>query len=323
MQEHVSAPVWNIEPAGMSDMRRLAKRVVDGMPLVSAAILFGSRARKTARRDSDWDIALLALLAPERYKWEVLRSVPGVPTVSYVSLSPKRLRERHNHIGTLERSVVRDGILLAGEWTMPKSKQKPKATNAELANGLHSSANHINLAVTNMYEVVDSYVDYGDNTLAALSQQSAEHLVKSALRHRGIDYPHTHRALMLAEALRKQYPTHCWIETIESLNGKSAALHIAEYDYKLAEEVDASLARLHKTLEFYERVVEAIAKKRPKFKEHLQVLRKEVVKIISRHQGDEIYWNKLPSELRQNLLNWRQMAIKHLKERESDESSLG
>ena len=45
-------------------LRRTAAEVVRSVPGVEAVVLFGSRARGTARQASDWDIAILSRAAP-------------------------------------------------------------------------------------------------------------------------------------------------------------------------------------------------------------------------------------------------------------------
>ncbi len=311
MPEHALAPAWPKQPRSLPDMRRLAKRVVDGMPKVRAAILFGSRARKTARRDSDWDVALLA---PERYKHEVLRTAPRIPTVSYVSLSPKRLRERHNRLGTLERSVARDGVLLAGEWTMPKSQTNPTVSYENLASGLQVAADQLAMAIDHLGRIIRRYPDfilnpsnYGDNTLAGSSQYASEHLAKAALLHLEIDHPESHKVLKLAGALRSQHPGHPWIKIIESFNGQSHDLHVAEYEGEIVENLDRSLARLYNAIDFYGEVLAAIAKKRPDFTERLQTLCGSIADIVFIYQNG-LYWETCPDELKQRLLQWNRIA---------------
>ncbi len=240
MPDQALVPVWTKEPRGMSDMRRLAKRVVDSTPRVQAAVLYGSRARKSARRDSDWDVALLT---PERYRKEVLRTVPEIPDVNYVLLSPKQLREQHNHLGTLERNVVRDGVLLAGEWTVPKSQAKPKVSYEKLAIGLRIAADHINLAVYHLGNVIGRQPEYGNNLLGGKSQYASKHLAFAALLHLEIDHPHSNKMLDLAEALRNEHPNHAWGDAIELLNGPFRGSLFEDISSVIAEDLDKSQVR--------------------------------------------------------------------------------
>ncbi len=83
----------------------------------SAVILFGSRARGTARPDSDWDILVLVpdnapegLFDPE-YCWQAQRSVvPGV----HADVIPKRISDfdaEKNGIAMLAREAYVDGVV--------------------------------------------------------------------------------------------------------------------------------------------------------------------------------------------------------------------
>ncbi len=310
MAEQALAPVWTREPRGMPDMRRLAKRVVDGMPRVQAAVLFGSRARKTARRDSDWDVALLA---PERYKEEVLRTAPRIPAVSYVALSPKRLRERHNRLGTLERSVAEDGVLLAGEWTMPESQKRPVVSYPKLAKFLETSAAHIDGVAGHVQTLLmEGMLPSVDNSLCSGSQKASEHLAKAALLHLCVHPARTHNALGLAYALQEKHPNHPWYSTIVSFNGFSNKRHTADYEYEEIEKTDYSLDRLCRVMKFYEEVLTTVMQRRPGFAWQASKICRRVVSIVSKYQGG-INWDKFPDGLMRHLLQWKQVAEEHLK----------
>ncbi len=285
-------------------MRRLAKRIVASRPWLQAAILFGSRARGTARPDSDWDVALLA---SERYRDEVLRLAPRVPAVSYVPLSPRRLRERYNRLGTLERSIARDGVLLAGDWIMPKSQKRQVVSYPDLANDLEASASKISSAIERIRRKIPHQPLFGDNLLCSATQDAGELLSKAALLHMGIHPPHTHNALELADELRKKQLDHDWIDMIESLNGLSRERHVAFYTAAILESFEDSLHRLHMVVEFYMEVVETILEKRPGMTGHLLEICEDIVHTVSDHQHAS-NWDLLPEDLKQTLLQWKGMA---------------
>ncbi len=307
MPEHVLSPVWSEKPRGMSDMRRLAKRVVDSMPKVQAVVLFGSRARKTARRDSDWDVALLA---PERYRKEVLRSVTEVPAVSYITLSPKRLRERHNWLGTLERSVAEGGVLLAGEWIIPKSQKRPFVSYPNLAIFLDSAAERVDIAVRRVQIKVLRYgLSPADSTLCKYTQDAAERLAKAALLHLCVHPASTHGVLELAQSLLVKHPDHPWIEVIKSFNGLSKEHHVENYEFEETESTDEALDRLYRVMTFYEEVLETIAQKRLGFAGHVLSICMDIEVIVSFYLRHSASWNKFPDELKQHLLQWKRMAV--------------
>ncbi len=288
----------------MPDMRRLAKRIFAGMPLVQAVILFGSRARGTARSDSDWDVALLA---PKRYMKEVLRTAPILSTVNFVSFSPRQLTERCNRLGTLERSVVKDGVLLAGEWVTPDSQKKLTVSYPEMANGLEVAADHITMAASQLLTIKRVDTTQGRNTLCAFTQYAAERLSKAALLHLCIDPSRTHKVLKLADAIRKEHPHHPWIKIIESFNGRSSDHHVADYGITLIEPLDESLTRLYGVMGFYRLVLKAITSKRPGFSSYLPELCNNIVAIVSMQKSAPT-WRELPEEMQQRLLQLNQMA---------------
>lgn len=310
MQGHVPSPAWAIEPKGLSDMRRLAKHVVDSMPRVQAAILFGSQARKSAGKRSDWDVALLA---PERYRKKVLEAVPSVPAVNYVLISPKGMHDRYNRAGTLERSVAEDGVVLAGEWEMPKSRKRHTVSSKALQALLISSASCIDQAFARLKTVIRlDWLDQGDNSLCANSQDAAERLAKAAILHLGIHPYKTHKVLTLADALCDKHPNHPWIETIRSFNGDSATRHVSVYCAETEESTEDSLTRLQNVLVFYQELIEAISKKRPGFSKRMSKVCSHAIQIASNHQSD-IDWESVPSELKRELLLWKQKSASMLK----------
>lgn len=302
-------PAWSDKPKGMSDMRRLARDVVDKVPLVQAAILFGSRARGTASSDSDWDVALVI---PNRYRKRVLRDLPRVPTVNYVSLSPKRLRERHNQIGTLERSISIEGLSLAGEWTLSQSQKQPAVSCAVLANGLNAAAVRIDTFINQVMLANLSQIWLMENTLCDTSQDAAERTARSALIHLGIHPPPTHNMMAFADELRISHPGHAWVERIESFNGYSSERHVADYDAQIMETVEESLTRTCRVIEFHKELLETIAIERPQILDHLLRLSKYIAVAVTLH-GKSDAWSNLPDDLKHQLLQWKHQANELLK----------
>lgn len=203
--------------------------------------------------------------------------------------------------------MARDGVLLAGEWTTPDSQKRSTVSYPDLANGLEVAADHINMAVSQLLKMKRRDATYGNNTLCGLTQYAAERLAKAALLHLCIEPAHTRKVLVLADALRKEDPSHPWIEIIESFNGHSADHHAADYSAAVMESVEDSLMRLYGVIEFYRHVLEAIAKKRPGFSERMLELCDNIAAIASIQQSAPT-WGELPEELKQRLLHLNRMA---------------
>ena len=63
-----------------SDIRSVAERIVLSVPSAKAVVLYGSRARGTARQGSDWD---LAVLAPGNLEKIVRKRLPEIEHVKF------------------------------------------------------------------------------------------------------------------------------------------------------------------------------------------------------------------------------------------------
>lgn len=302
--QHQSVESWPVGPTGMSDIRRLAQRVISRNPLVEGVVLFGSRARKTAHQNSDWDVALLA---PDCHGKDALQAAPSIDAVNYVTLSPKRLYDRCNWLGSLEWSVANDGILLAGEWIMPQKKKRHRVSYPDLHRSLQSAADGIDLAVDRCLLRLDHSSQGGDNTLSLLTQNTAEHVAKAALLHLAVPFTYTHNVNALADALYKKYPRHAWGEVIEFFNEQSAFRQSAGFHAQSVESIDVSIARLVKALTFYTEVLGEIARKRPGFARHLRELCGEISVFADKAQRNAS-WDRCPEELESELLKWNQLA---------------
>lgn len=289
---------------GMPDVQRLARSIVSGNPSIEGVVLFGSRARDTARDDSDWDVALLA---PEGCGKDVVRKAPRVPDVNYVYLSPKRLRERSHLLGTLEMSVVRDGILLAGNWSITKSRKRQRVSNANLYRSLKSAAEVAELATHRLLRVLGIPNVSSDNLLCAQTQNAAEYLSKAALLHLAVHPEFTHNVIVLADALRQKWPKHAWVDIIESLNGESSYRHTAVYNPSSVESINESVERLRKVVDFCAVVIRDISRQRPGFSNQLESLCKEVTDSVADSQMHS-NWHLIPSDLKRALQEWNELA---------------
>ena len=99
-------------------LRRTAAEAVGSIPGIEAVVLYGSRARGTARPASDWDVAILSHAAPEQEK-AATRLFHALERVNPVVMKPESIEAHCNQGTRLESAVARQGRLLAGEWTPP------------------------------------------------------------------------------------------------------------------------------------------------------------------------------------------------------------
>ena len=89
-------------------------------PTIVAAVLFGSRARGDAHRESDWDVALLMHDTTHQPHWPrdqvVLSEMTGTHIVHIPAAQAKR---RAGQLGSIEWAIAHEGELLAGHWQRP------------------------------------------------------------------------------------------------------------------------------------------------------------------------------------------------------------
>ena len=97
-------------------LRRTTVEAVGSIPAIVAVVLYGSRARGTARATSDWDIAILSHAPPEN-EHAAKRLFGDLERVESIVMNPESI-EAHCTRGTrLESVIARQGKLLAGALT--------------------------------------------------------------------------------------------------------------------------------------------------------------------------------------------------------------
>ncbi len=245
----------------------LCERAVRTWPDVRAILLFGSRAKGTARPDSDWDIAVVvedpAIDRVIHYKRD--RSPPpfdAYTNLDVLTLTPALLARDRYAFGRIAQQIGQDGIPLIGDGsTTPKNPAStPLILPKEWGLGITTSLNHMTSALNEIercktrkrYDFIDTHC----RSFVVHSQESAEHLVKTMLKRRRVPPARTHDLERLAAQMRDHRPDdvagHDWsalADRITTLNGDSSRDHQAGYgDYRLtAEDITHAAARLSKT----------------------------------------------------------------------------
>ena len=85
-------------------------------PGIEAVVLFGSRARGSARATSDWDIAILSHASPEN-EHAAKRLFGDLERVESIVMNPESIETHCNRGTRLESVIARQGKLLAGALT--------------------------------------------------------------------------------------------------------------------------------------------------------------------------------------------------------------
>ncbi len=247
-------------PATISEqqLRKACRATLRQWPEARAALLFGSRARGTGGRDSDWDVAIvLAGDNPERARpatnlEEFPHAAPlfDLDQVDTWALTEGYLRKRATDLGSLPYAVCRDGRLLAGQLRIPdKKKIHEEATlNPE---------DWQNRMITVLGELKSAMRSVGDvltaptwgwclpdcSRLMRQSSNAAELLVKAAMERRGVAADHTHDVGKLArDFLRVRPGEEELARRMSALNGRSRLHHLALYDPGNVRLADVNLA---------------------------------------------------------------------------------
>ena len=111
-------------------LRRTAAEAVGSIPGIEAVVLYGSRARGTARATSDWDVAILSHAAPDDEE-AATRLLGKLERVYPVVMKPESIEAHCNQGTRLESAIARQGRLLAGEWTPPPCRIENLDVNPE------------------------------------------------------------------------------------------------------------------------------------------------------------------------------------------------
>ncbi len=233
--------VRNDEAPALEALRRACERSLEQWPSARAALLYGSRARGDCRPGSDWDVMLLTDGAgycdmPDRLPLRDFASERGVE-VNVCVYDAERMRRRAALTGSFDRSVARDGVLLAGHWTRPEMDKK---------NGMDVEEweRHMDDALGKAAAAADRYAEARELTglRAAFNEyvrfmtdsaDAAERLAKATLMRNGVTPRKVHDVSALADQLLAERPgdveAAASAERLRQLNGETKALHVAIY----------------------------------------------------------------------------------------------
>ena len=137
-------------------LRRTAAEAVGSIPGIEAVVLYGSRARGTARATSDWDIAILSHAAPDDEE-VATRLLGKLERVYPVVMKPESIEAHCNQGTRLESAIARQGRLLAGEWTPPPCRIENLDVNPEdLKRNLDTATDDLRSAFLVLCEIATS-----------------------------------------------------------------------------------------------------------------------------------------------------------------------
>ena len=241
-------------------------------PQARAAVLFGSRARGTQHRDSDWDVAFVLEGGEPRHPGLATSVFPrqqmpdALLRIDAWALSEDDLRRRARALGTLPYAICRDGRVLAGEWNGPDPTQMERDATMnpeDWASRMRLVVVKIHAAFTPLDAIAASntWIGSGEycNGLLQASADAAELLVKATMERRGVPADRSHDVAGLAAAFAAQRQDQSALaERMAALNGGSRAHHMAMYEFRSPDvaEVKGALTRLAGTIDLWASEIE-------------------------------------------------------------------
>ncbi|MYA86880.1 MAG: nucleotidyltransferase domain-containing protein [Boseongicola sp. SB0662_bin_57] len=251
------------ETAALAKIRRAARATLDVWPEARAAVLFGSRARGNHLPNSDWDVAFITVGDGER-----LGTVPdGLPLrnvnldqyVNEVAIPERLLERKALCIGHVERGIVTDGMILAGQWSRPEPEGMPFMETKKYERSIGTSLDMVDAAVEALAKLgrrdgwgqslrkVGRYV--------ACTADAAEHLAKAVMGRHGLDARHSHDLQQLGDQARKA-GHDALAEDLFRMNGSTQDDHKARHDGADAKSTAHAIARLPIVLALVRRELE-------------------------------------------------------------------
>ena len=215
-------------------LRRTAAEAVGSIPGIEAVVLYGSRARGTARAASDWDVAILSHAAPEQEK-AAARLFHALERVNPIVMRPESIEAHCNQGTRLESAIARQGRLLAGEWTPPPCRiENLDVIPEDLGENLETAIRDLRSVFLALCDAALDGRFYVPKVVED-SQQAAEALVKTVIAGFGLSPVAVHDLNALATQLENAYRGRIreaeerrrFAAAIRALDGNTKAAHEA------------------------------------------------------------------------------------------------
>lgn len=304
-QQNAEVPSW---------LRRHANAWID-IPGVAAVVLFGSRALGCARKDSDWDVAILHVKSDsiDLPMGSDLESHP----VDIPQMSLDEYEAEAQLVGSLAHELAANGRILAGDLPTPKTSNLV-VSEVELARHLEYAFYELSLAVAVM--PMDMSLSDADRTLNRIearhssthSANGAERVVKALCVHLGVTYDHIHNVKKLSRHVQKERR-----EKVLAMNGHMRRAHIALHRGS-SESMDKVVRRVSVSLELLSEILV------PCCRQLSIALLRDLDLVVEKSLGmnqalehmEENRTHSVPSDLVEKLNKGRGLLGEHLLKRE-------
>jgi len=291
-------------------LKRTAVEAVGSIPGIEAVVLYGSRARGTAREASDWDIAILSHAAADDAR-AAEKLFSHLELVQPIVIPPESI-EAHCNTGTrLEAAIARQGRLLAGDWTPPRCR------NEDLDVELGDLKRIVNVATS---DLCSAFLGLCNATVREFlyspkivedSQQAAESLAKSIIAGFGLSPVTVHDLDELAKQLENAYrgrrreadERRRFAAAIRELDGETQIAHVARYHASPVEWPERTTKRMRDTMQLQTEWLQWYAERTPGFRDAAAAAGEEIAdtaSVIEEMRG----FDRLDPELRAQVRVW-------------------
>ena len=291
-------------------LQRTAAEAVGSIPGIQAVVLFGSRARGTARAASDWDIAILSHAAPDDER-AAERLFVEFERVNPIVMQPESIEAHCNQGLRIESAIARQGRLLAGAWTPPPCRSVDLDVNPE------DFRQNLDTATRDLRSVFVVLCDAALNELLYIpkaveeSQQAAEALAKTIIAGFGLSPATVHDLDKLAVQLENAYrgrtrdaeERRLFATAIRDLDGNTRAAHRARYHTGPVEPPARTTARIACTLRLQTRWIRRYAERNPDMREAAAAAAHEIANVASRMEKQEGF-DRIDADLRAQVRVW-------------------
>ena len=282
-----------MRPTNYELLRRTAVKAVETCPGVEAVVLFGSRARGTARPKSDWDVAVLSR-ADSAAEQDACRLLGEHERVNAIVLRPEAIEEYRDRATRLEAAIARQGRLLAGTWSRPECRMEHLEMDpGEFREDQKVAIWDIQTAVTQLCNAALDGDDYVPN-LVELSQKAAEGVAKSIVTGYGLTPTATHELNELATQLENAYrgrrggeERRRFAQAIRALNGNTPAARGARYARRQVEAPAATVERLLRVQRLQTRWIRSCAEQHPDMRAPAKALGQRIARTAKRLERRE------------------------------------
>ena len=291
-------------------LRRTAVEAVGSIPGIEAVVLYGSRARGTARATSDWDIAILSHASAENEQ-AAKRLFGDLERVESMVMHPESIEAHCNRGTRIESAIARQGKLLAGVWTPPRCRIEDLDVAAEeIGDNLDIATRDLRSAFLSLCDAAFKGQSYVPNVVED-SQQAAETLAKTMIAGFGLSPTAVHDLNALATQLENAYRGRVrgagarrrFAAAIRALDGNTEAAHQARCHKGPVERPARTAERIARTLRLQTEWLQWYATHNPEMREAAVAAGREIADAARLVEGMRGF-DRIAPDLRTRVRAW-------------------